>query len=275
MDEGYLHKGGIWTDIKEFQAGTCHLLVLNAAFETIARPLLTPKRKVWGAASLVRQVAATWVLIVIDLRFVIMAGNFDRRQAVRIAGWENSSGEGNVQGVGHTASTPKARQFHFQSHVKAECHVGCPSILASKMSCLLAICFLWHCAVWYKLLCVSVRRFMYLENVYALLGKNDNMRAVLLYVIQDRAPVVCQAWFLQTCSLYFGWLQECEKRGLVLSWSCVALEHVGLAAAPSKNFRCHSSPSSMCLVPSCEAQRRRVFFLPFSKENSCSRTLSC
>jgi hypothetical protein len=59
MDEGYLHKGGKWTDIKEFQAGTCHLLVLNAAFETIARPLLTPKRKVWGAASLVRQVAAT------------------------------------------------------------------------------------------------------------------------------------------------------------------------------------------------------------------------
>ena len=51
----------------------------------------------------------------------------------------------------------------------------------------------------------------------------------------------------------------------MLSWSCVALEHVGLAAAPSKNFRCHSSPSSMCLVPSCEAQRRRVFFFAVLK----------
>ena len=76
---------------------------------------------------------------------------------------------------------------------------------------------------------------MYLENVYALLGKKGNMRAVLLYILEDRVPVG-RLGVYKPCD--FGRSQECEKRGLVLSWSCVALEHVGLPAASSKNSSC-------------------------------------
>ena len=79
------------------------------------------------------------------------------------------------------------------------------------------------------------RKLLYLENVYAILSKQENMQDVMRYLVQDRPDLILESYnahrlkVLWECALLCR--QECARRDLIVYWSAVALENVGLPAA--------------------------------------------
>ena len=114
------------------------------------------------------------------------------------------------------------------------------------------------------------RKLIYLENVKSILSKATAMQTVMKFLIKAGQPGQQFANLIPgILPNTFVWQKACADRGLELSWSCAALENVGLPVPSSKN-QMFSGGFSYCKAVFLnfgfmisffpKAQRRRVFF---------------